>query len=80
MTSTAKVFRSGNSQAVRLPKDLRFPPETREVSIRREGRQIILEPLERQEWPDSFWKAFGAMPERFSRPRQKKQTRTELEL
>lgn len=43
----AKVFWSGRSQAVRLPKEFRF--ETKEVSIRRQGRAVILEPLE-QDW------------------------------
>ncbi|MEP6567055.1 MAG: type II toxin-antitoxin system VapB family antitoxin [Mesorhizobium sp.] len=43
----AKVFWSGRSQAVRLPKKYRF--ETGEVSIRRQGRTVILEPLA-QEW------------------------------
>ncbi|WP_136615891.1 MULTISPECIES: antitoxin [Mesorhizobium] len=43
----AKVFWSGRSQAVRLPKEFRF--ETDEVSIRRQGRTIILEPLA-QDW------------------------------
>lgn len=38
----AKVFWSGRSQAVRIPKDFRF--DTDEVSIRREGRKVILEP------------------------------------
>lgn len=39
----AKVFWSGRSQAVRLPKEFRF--ETDEVSIRRHGQSVILEPL-----------------------------------
>ena len=43
----AKVFWSGRSQAVRLPKIYRF--ETGEVSIRREGRAVVLEPLA-QDW------------------------------
>ena len=43
----AKVFWSGRSQAVRLPKEFRF--ETSEVSIRRHGRSVILEPLA-QDW------------------------------
>jgi antitoxin VapB len=38
----AKVFRSGNSQAVRLPKDFRFDVE--EVEISREGDSVILRP------------------------------------
>lgn len=37
---TAKVFKSGNSQAVRLPKEFRF--RTREVEISRRGDEVIL--------------------------------------
>lgn len=43
MTDTAKVFWSGRSQAVRLPKEFRF--ETDEVRIRRHGQAVILEPV-----------------------------------
>ena len=39
MSETAKVFWSGNSQAVRLPKEFRFPRGVREVSVRRQGKQ-----------------------------------------
>lgn len=35
-----KVFRSGNSQAVRLPKDFRF--RTSEVEIFRRGDEVVL--------------------------------------
>lgn len=45
--STAKVFWSGRSQAVRLPKEFRFAGET--VRIRRHGSAVILEPME-QDW------------------------------
>jgi len=41
---TAKVFWSGRSQAVRLPKEYRF--ECEEVRIRRHGNAIILEPIQ----------------------------------
>lgn len=37
---TAKVFRSGNSQTVRLPKEFRFTGK--EVEIFRRGEEIIL--------------------------------------
>jgi len=37
----AKVFWSGRSQAVRLPKEYRF--DTEEVVIRREGDAVVLE-------------------------------------
>jgi antitoxin VapB len=39
----AKLFWSGRSQAVRLPKDFRF--RGGEVRIRRHGNAVILEPL-----------------------------------
>lgn len=42
MTQVAKVFKSGNSQAVRLPKEFRFNVE--EVEVSREGDAIILRP------------------------------------
>jgi len=38
--STARVFRSGNSQAVRLPKQFRLKSE--EVEIFRRGDEIVL--------------------------------------
>lgn len=37
---TAKVFRSGNSQAVRLPKE--FQLDVSEVEISRRGEEIVL--------------------------------------
>ncbi len=40
---TAKLFWSGRSQAVRLPKDFRFQGD--EVRIRRHGNAVILEPI-----------------------------------
>ncbi|MBV8738993.1 MAG: antitoxin [Alphaproteobacteria bacterium] len=41
--TTAKLFWSGRSQAVRLPKEFRFRGE--EVRIRRHGNAVILEPI-----------------------------------
>jgi antitoxin VapB len=43
----AKLFWSGRSQAVRLPKAYRFPGE--EVRIRRHGAAVILEPAS-EDW------------------------------
>jgi antitoxin VapB len=37
---TARVFRSGNSQAVRLPKQFRF--KGKEVEIFRRGDEVVL--------------------------------------
>ena len=51
--TSAKLFWSGGSQAVRLPKAMRM--EGAEVVIRRRGRALIVEPLEvSDDWGD-FW-------------------------
>jgi antitoxin VapB len=51
--TTAKLFWSGRSQAVRLPKDFRF--RGKEVHIRRHGAAVILEPLpEDWSWLDAI--------------------------
>lgn len=43
--TTAKIFKSGNSQAVRLPKAFRF--SSAEVEIFRRGEEVVLrEPVE----------------------------------
>ncbi|MHB8423808.1 MAG: antitoxin, partial [Gammaproteobacteria bacterium] len=38
--STARIFKSGNSQAVRLPKEFRF--RAKEVEIFRRGEEVVL--------------------------------------
>lgn len=38
--ATARIFRSGNSQAVRLPKEFRL--KSKEVEIFRRGDEIVL--------------------------------------
>jgi len=68
-TLRAKLFRNGGSQAVRLPHELRFPDEEREVTARRQGRGVILEPAD--EWPESFRACLGAWPEKIRRPPQR---------
>ena len=44
MTVTAKIFMTGRSQAVRLPKEFRF--SGKEVRISRQGKKVVLEPIE----------------------------------
>ncbi|QQR40999.1 antitoxin [Devosia rhizoryzae] len=55
MTQRAKVFQSGNSQAVRLPKDFRFDVD--EVEITREGDALILRPRAEDAQPWAFLRA-----------------------
>ena len=53
---TAKVFRSGNSQAVRLPKEFRF--KSKEVEIFRRGDDVVL-----REKANSMIRAFELLAE-----------------
>ena len=50
---TAKLFWSGRSQAVRLPKAFRM--EGSEVRIRRHGNAVILEPIAKGIAKDWAW-------------------------
>ena len=63
---TARLFRIGRSQAVRLTKEFRFKGDT--ILIRREGSAVILEPP--QTWPEGYVDSFAGMPEDFVRPSQ----------
>ena len=38
----AKIFKSGNSQAVRIPKEFRF--DAKEVEIFKRGEELVLRP------------------------------------
>ncbi len=68
MQHRAKLFRNGGSQAVRLPKDCRFPEDQREVVVRKEGRRVILEPV--GGWPAAFLTCIGSWPGDIPRPKQ----------
>jgi antitoxin VapB len=51
MSQTARVFKNGQSQAIRLPKAFRF--KSKEVFIRKEGENIIISPKP-DSWDDFF--------------------------
>lgn len=60
-TITAKVFKSGNSQAIRLPKALRFPTKT--VQIEKTGRGLlILDPKAEARRVRALAKLYGSCP------------------
>jgi antitoxin VapB len=72
---TAKIFWSGRSQAVRLPKNFRFNVD--KVRIRRHGNCVILEPIaEDWAWLDAitgkvdndFIEAVNEQPQSQERP------------
>ena len=57
----ARVFQSGNSQAVRLPKEFRF--EVDEVEILRQGDDVVLRVPRRS--ATVVFDALAAMPDDF---------------
>ena len=57
--STARVFRSGKNQAVRLPKQCRF--KSKEVEIFRRGDEIVLR--EKEERMVRAFKLLAGLPE-----------------
>jgi antitoxin VapB len=59
--SKARIFKSGNSQAVRLPKQFRFQVD--EVEILRRGQEIVLRAPKRN--LGQAFAALGAMPDDF---------------
>ncbi len=65
-SKTAKVFWTGRSQAIRLPKEFRFQTDT--VLVRRQGRAVVVEPA--HEWPEGYVESFAGLPEDFTRPAQ----------
>lgn len=48
-----RLFQSNRSQAVRLPKDVAFPPGVRDVTIIREGARRVIVPAAAV-WDDFF--------------------------
>lgn len=62
MAKTAKLFKNGRSQAVRLPMEFRMPGE--EVYIERRGKMIILRPKENVDW-DAFFDQPSRFPANF---------------
>jgi virulence-associated protein VagC len=68
MPVTAKLFRNGSFQIVRLPHAFRLP--AKEVNIRRDGIRIILEPLVGARWPRNFLRSIRIEDRAFKRPPQ----------
>ncbi len=57
---TAKIFKNGRSQAIRLPKEFRF--EGDEVYIRKVGQDVILS-AKPESWKDFFFSDSKATPD-----------------
>jgi hypothetical protein len=59
-----KVFWTGRSQAIRIPQAFRV--STSEVRVRRQGKSLVLVPIELEKdelgWPRAFWELAGSAP------------------
>jgi antitoxin VapB len=55
VSKRASIFRNGANQAVRLPQELRFPADVKEVRIRKQGDGLLISPVK----PN--WSSFFAM-------------------
>jgi antitoxin VapB len=69
----ARLFWTGRSQAVRLPKEFRFPGDA--VLVRRQGGAVLLEPAD--VWPEGWVESFTGVPADFGRPPQGRLTTRE---
>ncbi len=65
--TTSTVFTNNRTQAVRLPAELRFPQDVKQVNVRAVGNERIIAPLT-QTW-DSFFLNTTAVSEDFMKTR-----------
>ena len=63
---TAKLFRNGQSQAVRLPKDFRFQGDR--VFIKRVGNAVVLIPYQ-EPW-ETLFESLGLFSDDFMQDRE----------
>ena len=59
-----RMFKSGNSEAIRIPKSLGFRTPSREISIERQGDSLLIRPLSRPPLSDVL-ELFAAFPAGF---------------
>lgn len=72
------VFRSGNSDAVRLPK--RFGLLGRKVRVRLDGDNVIIEPKAKRSWPPGFFESIRVSDDFEAPPRPGPDPRDEARL
>ena len=64
--TTAKVFRNGRNQAIRIPVELSFDSDT--VTIEKQGDALIVRPVQPQGWERFFGDPSMVLPEDFELP------------
>lgn len=59
-----RVFKSGNSLAIRIPKELGFSEPNQDVEIERQGNALVIRPIEKRSLAGLMDK-FAAFPPDF---------------
>jgi antitoxin VapB len=76
--TTAKLFKNGRSQAVRLPKEFRFDANENEVIIKKVGKAVIL--ISKSEIKGIFLGSLDKFPDDFEIERNIKTPTQEMSL
>jgi virulence-associated protein VagC len=63
-----KVFKTGNSYAVRLPKVLYNGGEAPVYVRKLDNGKLLIVPKGKKRWPSGFFESFGNMPGDFEAP------------
>lgn len=71
MPLRAALFKSNRSQAVRVPKELAFPEEVKQVAMWREGKKLVIAPVDSM-WDDFFDSPGIDFPDRDQPPPQER--------
>ena len=71
-----RIFQSGNSLAVRIPKELAFADGVQEVDIARVGNTLVLQPIAKETIGD-LSEVFGAFPQSFMQEGRASHTQSE---
>jgi antitoxin VapB len=61
-TATTRVFKSGNSQAVRIPVEMAFASNDMEVTVTRCGDVITIRPAMARQSVEQMFAALRALP------------------
>lgn len=66
--TTAKIFRNGRNQAIRIPLEMSFDTDTDTVTIEKRGSTLIIKPLHHGTWAEYFADPTTAVPDDFELP------------
>lgn len=64
--TTAKIFRNGRNQAIRIPVEMSFDTDT--VILEKRGATLIVKPQRHGNWHDYFADASTTLPEDYELP------------